>query len=81
MNKTINLQDMMLNNARKEGVEVQLYLVSGLRFVGHIKGFDNFVVILSVKGKKQMIYKHAISTIIPNEDRVFAFDNGEENAQ
>ncbi|MBC7345162.1 MAG: RNA chaperone Hfq [Clostridia bacterium] len=62
----VNLQDLFLNQARRESVSVTVYLVNGFQLRGTIKGFDNFIVILEVDGKQHMIYKHAISTIIPN---------------
>ena len=57
-------QDDLLNQARKNGDKVKIYLVSGNQLEGKIEGFDNFVVILNIKGKQNMIYKHAISTVI-----------------
>ena len=65
MSKVINLQDLFLNQVRKEKVAVIIYLTNGFQLKGTVKGFDNFIVILDVEGKTQMIYKHAISTIIP----------------
>lgn len=61
----INLQDFFLNQVRKEGTPVTIYLVNGFQLKGIVKGFDNFTVILEVEGKQQMVYKHAISTIMP----------------
>ncbi|RMG69841.1 MAG: RNA chaperone Hfq [Nitrospirae bacterium] len=63
-NKAQNLQDNFLNHLRKEKVTVVVYLTNGVRLKGVIKGFDNFVVLLK-ESTLQMIYKHAISTIIP----------------
>ncbi len=63
-NKSQNLQDNFLNQLRKEKVTVVVYLTNGVRLKGVIKGFDNFVVLLK-EANLQMIYKHAISTIIP----------------
>lgn len=60
-----NLQDKFLNSARKERVEVTVYLVNGFQLKGMVKAFDSFTVLLEIDGKQQMIYKHAISTIIP----------------
>lgn len=68
MNKPINLQDLFLNQVRKDKITVIVYLTNGFQLKGNIKGFDNFIVILEVDGKTQMIYKHAISTIIPTRD-------------
>jgi len=65
MSKTINLQDVLLNQLRKDKVSITVFLTNGFQLKGTIKGFDNFVVILESEGKQQMIYKHAISTLIP----------------
>ena len=66
MNKpTINLQDAFLNQVRKEGISVTIYLVNGFQIRGFVKGFDNFTIILDSEGKQEMVYKHAVSTIIP----------------
>ncbi|MGI6712796.1 MAG: RNA chaperone Hfq [Bacillota bacterium] len=62
----INLQDFFLNQVRKDNIMVTLYLVNGFQIKGMVKGFDNFTVVLDVEGKQQMVYKHAISTIMPN---------------
>lgn len=61
----INLQDSFLNQVRKENMPVTIFLVNGFQLKGHVKGFDNFTVILDNEGKQQMVYKHAISTIAP----------------
>ena len=60
-----NLQDIFLTRARKENTPVTVFLVNGFQLRGTITGFDCFVVILDSEGKQQVIYKHAISTIIP----------------
>lgn len=66
MNKSpINLQDTFLNQARKENMPVTIYLVNGFQLKGIVRGFDNYVVVLDFDGKQQMIYKHAISTVMP----------------
>lgn len=65
MQKQQNLQDYFLNMARRERLSVVLFLMNGFQLKGLVRGFDNFVVILDSDGKQQMIYKHAISTIIP----------------
>ncbi|MBZ4646550.1 MAG: host factor-I protein [Petroclostridium sp.] len=66
MNKTtINLQDVFLNQVRKEHIPVTIYLTNGFQLKGMVKGFDNFTVVLDTDGKQQLVYKHAISTIIP----------------
>ncbi|GMT48051.1 MAG: RNA-binding protein Hfq [bacterium] len=64
MTKNQNLQDSFLNQLRKEKIHVVVYLTNGVRLRGVIKGFDSFVVLLK-EATVQMIYKHAISTVVP----------------
>lgn len=64
---SMNLQDVFLNQCRKEHVFVTIYLTNGFQFKGAVKGFDNYIVILDVDGKQQLVYKHAVSTIIPSK--------------
>ena len=66
MQKTNNLQEIFLTRARKENIPVTLFLVNGFQLRGVITGFDPFVIVLQSDGKQQMIYKHAVSTIIPS---------------
>ena len=65
MQKTQNLQEGFLNRARTERVGVTVFLVNGFQIRGTIRGFDSFVVLLESEGRQQVIYKHAISTIVP----------------
>ena len=65
MKKTANLQDIFLTKARKQGVPLTVYLVNGFQMRGSVTGFDSFIVMLSSEGKQQMIYNHAISTLVP----------------
>lgn len=66
MNKTSNnLQDVFLNQARKNKIQVTVHILNGFQLKGFVKGFDNFTVILEVDGKQTMVYKHAISTVTP----------------
>ena len=65
MQKTNNLQEVFLTQARKQKIPVTLFLVNGFQLRGMITGFDCFVVVLDTEGKQQVIYKHAISTIAP----------------
>lgn len=61
-----NLQDAFLNSARRENVEVTVYLVSGVQLRGTIKAFDAFTVLLELQGRPaQMVYKHAIASVVP----------------
>ena len=64
MNKGQMLQDPFLNALRKERVPVSIYLVNGIKLQGQIDSFDQFVVLLK-NAVNQMVYKHAISTIVP----------------
>ncbi len=65
MVKNINLQDAFLNQARRERLNVTMFLMNGFQLHGTVKGFDGFTVVLDSDGKQQLIYKHAISTIVP----------------
>ena len=65
MQKTQNLQELFLNQARREQMNVTLFLMNGFQLRGVIRGFDPFVVIVDSEGRQQMIYKHAISTVAP----------------
>ena len=60
-----HLQDPFLNALRKEHVQVAIYLVNGIKLQGHIESFDQYVVLLK-NTITQMVYKHAISTIVPS---------------
>jgi host factor-I protein len=72
MNKsTNNLQDIVLNGARKNRIPVTLYLMNGFQLKGNVTGFDSFTVVLNCEGKQMMIYKHAISTITPSKPILF----------
>lgn len=65
MKGMINLQDTFLNQARKENVLTTVFLVNGYQIKGIVRSFDNFTLLLEVEGKQQLVYKHAVSTIIP----------------
>ena len=65
MQKTQNLQDIFLNQVRREKMGVTMFLMNGFQMHGVVKGFDGFTVVLDTEGKQQLIYKHAISTIVP----------------
>ena len=66
MQKTQNLQDLFLNQARKDRQIVTLFLMNGFQMRGVIRVFDSFTVVLETDGKQQLIYKHAISTMVPS---------------
>ena len=65
MKKIANLQDLFLLSTRRARMPVTVFLVNGFQMRGIVTGFDIFVVILESDGKQQMLYKHAISTIVP----------------
>ena len=67
-----NLQDTFLNAARRDHMPLTVFLVNGFQIKGLVRGFDNFTVVIDTDGKQQLIYKSAISTIIPaNPIRLF----------
>lgn len=72
--KSVNLQDGYLNQLRKEKIPVVIYLTNGVRLKGVVKGFDNFVVLLK-ETSQSLIYKHAISTIVPERDVEIGFED------
>ncbi len=74
MQKNINLQDLFLNQARKEKLPLTMFLMNGFQLRGIVTGFDSFTVVLDSDGKQQLIYKHAISTIIPSKTVSFSMD-------
>jgi len=79
MAKGQTLQDPFLNTLRKEKVPVSIYLVNGIKLQGTIDSFDQFVVLLN-NSVSQMVYKHAISTVVPARNvRVAAPDEGGES--
>ena len=65
MTDAINLQEAILKECRKDKIPVTLFLMNGFQLRGTITGFDSFVVVLVTDGRQQMIYKHAISTLVP----------------
>lgn len=66
MEKQQNIQDGFLNSLRKEKSLVTVYLMSGVKLTGRIRSFDKFAVILDSNGMEQLIFKHAISTVLLN---------------
>jgi host factor-I protein len=78
MGKSQLLQDPFLNALRKEKVPVSIYLVNGIKLQGTIESFDQFVVLLK-NSVSQMVYKHAISTVVPSRNvRLDADDDAED---
>ncbi|NOQ34921.1 MAG: RNA chaperone Hfq [Methylococcaceae bacterium] len=66
MSKTQNLQDTFLNTLRKEHIPVSIFLVNGIKLQGKVDSFDQYVIMLK-NTVSQMVYKHAISTIVPGK--------------
>ena len=62
-----NLQDAFLNHVRKQKVSVTVFLINGVKLQGVITWFDNFCILLRRDGQSQLVYKHAISTIMPSQ--------------
>ena len=65
MQTKANLQDIFLLRAKRDKVPVTMFLMNGFQMRGYVTGFDAFTVVLSSDGKQMVIYKHAISTIVP----------------
>jgi host factor-I protein len=79
MAKGQSLQDPFLNLLRKEKVPVSIYLVNGIKLQGQVDSFDQFVVLLK-NSVNQMVYKHAISTVVPSRNVRLPLAEGEEEA-
>ena len=71
--KSQSLQDNYLNQLRKDKLPVLIYLINGVRLKGVVKAFDNFVILLK-DANQQLVYKHAVSTIVPERDLDIRFD-------
>ncbi|MEM8593291.1 MAG: RNA chaperone Hfq [Pseudomonadota bacterium] len=81
MSKGQNLQDPYLNVLRKERVPVSVYLVSGIKLQGQVESFDQFVILLK-NTVSQMVYKHAVSTVVPSRPvRMPVMNEDEDGAQ
>lgn len=72
--KKQNLQDTFLNHVRKAKVPVTIFLVNGVKLQGVVSWFDNFCVLLRRDGQSQLVYKHAISTVMPQQS-ISLWDN------
>lgn len=80
MAKGQTLQDPFLNALRKEKVPVAIYLVNGIKLQGQVESFDQFVILLK-NSVSQMVYKHAISTIVPTRNvSMLAGDDSDEQS-
>ena len=62
-----NLQDRFLNEVRTDRCALTIFLMNGFQLRGVVTGFDNFTIVLNTEGKQQLIYKHAISTMVPTQ--------------
>ena len=83
MKSVLNLQDVFLNDVRRDHISIIIFLISGYQIKGFVKGFDNYTIVMDSDGKQQMIYKHAISTIIPSKSinfnkKIEEFTNAQE---
>lgn len=78
MKQQLNLQDNVLNEVRKKNIPVVIFLMNGYQLNGLVVGFDNFTVILESEGQQQMVYKHAISTLIPQKKIEGIFKNNND---
>ena len=75
--KPSNLQDLFLNACRKSRAPVTIFLVKGIKLSGIITGFDAFSLILRRDGESQLVYKHAVSTIVPGQRHVLPDEGGQ----
>jgi len=78
MKSALNLQDIFLNQVRKDHTVITIYLINGFQIKGLVKGFDSYTIVIESEGKQQMIYKHAISTIQPSKTVNFLNNKGNE---
>ena len=76
--KSQNLQDTFLNNVRKSKAPLTVFLINGVKLQGVITWFDNFCVLLRRDGHSQLVYKHAISTIMPSQPIQLFEDSGDD---
>lgn len=80
MKNEINLQDGFLNVVRQQSQPVTIFLTNGFQMRGLVRGFDSFVVLLESEGIQKMIYKHAISTIVP-QNRIELYQKRETRGE
>ncbi|MGF1561998.1 MAG: RNA chaperone Hfq [Geminicoccaceae bacterium] len=78
--KTQNLQDVFLNHVRKNKVPVTIFLINGVKLQGVIGSFDNFCLLLKRDGHVQLVYKHAVSTVMPSSPIKLYDPSAEEEA-
>ena len=73
-----NIQDFVLNHARKEKIEITIYLSNGVPLKGKVISFDNFTIVISgADGKQSLVYKHAITTVTPSKPMRFHLPENE----
>ena len=77
MPKFNNLQDIFLTQVRRERRSVTMFLMNGFQMRGYVTGFDAFTVVLNTDGKQQVVYKHAISTIVPERPLSWEEENSD----
>ena len=75
------LQETFLNTARKQRITVSIFLVNGIRLQGRIRSFDTYTILLEGGGKQTLVFKHAITTIIPSERIELKFLGEQEGAE
>lgn len=78
--KSQNVQDVFLNHIRKQKVPVTIFLVNGVKLQGIVTWFDNFCVLLRRDAHSQLVYKHAISTVMPSQP-IQLFEAQKEEAE
>ena len=78
--KSQNVQDVFLNNIRKNKVPVTIFLVNGVKLQGIVTWFDNFSVLLRRDAHSQLVYKHAISTVMPSTP-IHLFEGGKDGEE
>jgi host factor-I protein len=78
--KSQNLQDVFLNQVRKQKIPLTIFLVNGVKLNGVVTWFDNFCVLLKRDGIAQLVYKHAISTIMPSQPVSLGDSSGNEDS-
>jgi len=67
-----NIQDSFLNNARKDKVVLTIYLMSGVKLSGRIKSFDKYSLVLETNNQEQLIFKHAVSTVVTQKTHSYS---------
>lgn len=77
--KKINLQDSFLNNVRREKITVTIFLNNGFKLTGLVLGFDNYVIFIETERGQQLVYKHAVTSILPfKQVKLFTSDTEEQ---